>query len=234
MPSKENYFTESSKKIFLILTALIVLFLIVGCEEEVAYETSSEQQPECKAGGRKFCTTDEGYTGFRSCEDGFYSEECFVASLDDCATRKDELSNLCCKADDGDIYACNEKTTFKPGEYIILKVNLQKALEQSGLGINAYKVCAFSQLLPTETETPEHYKKHTEFSDDQIGCSSVLDANEFHQITINGIVPDTIGRAKLIEVRIYPETVDLTTAQLAKENIALSTLVFSFEVGINA
>lgn len=222
----------------LIIVMLILSLSIILMKERYNYKEkikSSLQQPpsaECSAHEKKQCTSSEGYQGYMSCENGTYSQKCFIASLDDCRVTKNQLSAVCCKASNGAVYDCNEKTDFKAGDYVILKVNLQEARRQSNTYMRFYKACLFSKLAAADSEIPDHYIKDTAFYNNEVGCSKTFNADDFHQAAASGFVPSANGRVLLSEIRLYPNTTVLNNGQDAVDNIVVSSLVFKFEVNV--
>ena len=125
MLSKESHLRGNTRKIFLIFTVFIVLLVITGCGKK---EVDSELEAECNSGERAPCTNSEGYTGYMSCDNGALSSECFIINLDDCPVPENDLFNICCKNKGDSLFDCNEKTEYSPGDFVIIKVNLQKAM----------------------------------------------------------------------------------------------------------
>ena len=227
----------------LIIVMLILSLSIILMKERYNYKekikNSLQDQhpspilnPECSAGEKKQCISNEGYQGYMPCENGAYSQKCFIASLDDCKITIGKLSAVCCKDKSGLIYDCNEKTNFKPSDYVIIKTNLQMVLQQSSVNLDTYKACAFSNLITAESEVPEHYKPDTMFYTPTVGCSRAFDAKDFHQAVFAGFVPEASSRIVLSEVRVYPANTVLANSQDAENNKGISTSVFKFEVNV--
>lgn len=219
----------------LIVVIVVLIFLVLSMTAKKHYSEKNIQNlltPECSAGEKKQCISDEGYQGYMACENGFYSEKCFIASLDDCRVAKNQLQAVCCKGKTGLIYDCSEKTEFRAGDYVIVKTNLQKALQGSNVNLDSYKACTFTKLLVTGSEVPSHYVPGTAFYSQDVGCSTEFNANNFHQAAVSGFVPEGNGKILLSEVRIYPAATVLQTGQDALDNIPASTSVFRFEVNV--
>lgn len=235
------------RTLLLVLALFIVLALLLPETNRlsniglIGTSASSQQEAQytkqsCDAGDKIPCTTPDGYSGFRSCDNGLYSQKCYIASLDECPINANQLASVCCRAKTGSIYACNGKTNFVQGQYVIVKTNLQMALKRSGLNISAYKACGFSKLKDAPSEVPSHYETSTEFSDTGtgVGCSPLLYSKDFHQASVDGFIPNTPGKIKIVEWRVYPDTVKLSDAADAVTKIEASTPVYTFEVNIGA
>lgn len=175
----------------------------------------------CLTGERMTCST-QGYEGYKICESGSFSE-CVIAGPDDCSVGEGQLHAACCKLRDGSIDDCTNRQRFSPGEYIMVKTNLRKAVEESGLRLSAYKACGFSKLPDMPGAVSE-----------DVACSPVLTAEEFNEGFASGFIPDAAGSVNLVEWRIYPAALELSNSADAVNNLRSSTSVFSFEVNVGA
>lgn len=232
MESKTQ-FNKSS--LIIIVIILILLVLAITAKKYYSDNNSANAQnllTKCAEGEKKQCISSEGYQGHNTCDNGFYSQTCYVASLDDCKVTESQLSVLCCKDKAGSIYNCNEKTDFNPGDYVIIKTNLKEALKQSNLNFESYKACSFSKLLTTGSDVPDHYEPGTSFSSQEVGCSKTFSAADFHQAAVAGFIPKQTGKLLLADVRVYPSNILLQTGQDALNNVDASTSVFKLEVNI--
>ena len=188
----------------------------------------------CVPGETATCEADKGFAGFRACENGRFSEKCYLASLDDCGIGAEQVSAICCMSESGSIYDCSAKEFFSAGEYVITKVNFKKALEVANAGFVYYRSCGFSRLVKADSQVPEHYKPNTELYDEQRGviCSPVFYYEDFGQGAADGFVPDSQGIMQIVEWRAYPAGTDLSSAQAALDHYNESLPIFSFEVNV--
>lgn len=225
MKAKKNFTLASS----LVVVLLIILFVFLM----QAKKSYTGQKIECQNNENAQCITPQGYTGYKTCENGAFSQ-CFVASLDDCPIKSNQLFSVCCKSKEGNLYGCNEKKDFNVGDYVIVKTNLQLALKNLGSDLDSYKTCGFSSLISGNSEVPEHYEKSTAFYDPnaQVGCSNIFYAKDFHQGSIAGFVPNAKGKIKISEWRVYPDTTELSEASDAIKNFGKSFPVFLLEVNV--
>lgn len=225
--------------ILLVIIILLSLFVFLQQTKESYTERKTPINPNepelirCQPYQRADCISAEGYKGFRVCENGILSK-CYIASLDECSIKKDQLFVVCCKSKDGNLYSCDDKRDFSPGEYIIVKTNLQMAMSNLAINLESYKACGFSSLLTAESRVTEHFQKSSAFYDEQadVGCSTLFYSKDFHQGAVSGIVPATKGKTKLVEWRIYPSNLQLSNASEALSNIDSSSSVFAFEVNV--
>lgn len=225
--------------ILLVIILILSLFVFLQQTKKSYTERKTPINPNepylvrCQPYQRTDCNSAEGYKGFRVCENGTLSK-CYIASLDECALKKDQLSAVCCKSKDGNLYSCDDKKDFSSGEYIIVKTNLQMEMSNLGINLESYKTCGFSSLLTAESRVTEHFQKSSAFYDEQadVGCSILFYSKDFHQGAVSGIVPNTKGKTKLVEWRIYPGNLQLSNASEALSNIESSSSVFTFEVNV--
>ena len=214
----------------LVALMIILSFFIFLQQTKKSY---TESAAECGNGQAASCLAADGSTGYRICRDGGYSQ-CFAVSLDGCKLDSKQLALVCCREPSGEILPCNGKTNFRPGDYVFVKTNLQKAMEASGINTESYKTCGFSSLSINYPETPGNPEKTTEFYDGAAltGCSGLFYSAQFHQGTTAGFIPNIRGKTKISEWRVYPETTELLTPSDAISNIDSSTAIFSLEVNV--
>lgn len=188
----------------------------------------------CSENQRVYCVTRAGIAGFRACENGRFSAQCYIANIDDCNIGPELKSNVCCTTESNVLYECNTLPSFSSGQYIIVKLNIQKAMLDAGLGWESYKICGFSKLIPTDSQVPEHFKATTAFSDSnaKVSCSSLFYTKHFHQASSDGYVPDEKGRVKLVEWRVFPSNVDVSSTEAVYQNYDKSASIFSYEVNV--
>jgi|GEM_PF-6907543 len=223
-----------------VLLVVIVIAVVIGFLLPQPSRVStiglldSSKAGGCSEGSKRECTTPEGYVGFRTCSAGIFSQQCFISNVDECTINADETYRVCCKSVSGRLFDCTEKTSFKSGEYIIVKTNLQKAIQRSGLNLDLYKACGFSKLSKAVSQVPSHYQTGTSFSnaDEGVGCSSAFSSREFHQGTIDGFIPSSVGKVRIVEWRAYPTNTDLSSSEKAFSSISRSSPVFSLEVDV--
>ena len=228
MAAKNRFILASS----LVALLLIVLFVFVFQAKKSYNENNiPEPQQKCLQSQRVECISAEGYKGFKICDNGKLSQ-CFAGSVGDCVLNQTQLSAVCCKDKDGKVYDCSEKKNFRQGDYVITKVNLQKALQQSGIGYSDYKACGFSDMSPVQTFTPKSYQHSTQFVDANVICSSVLYAKDYRDGTFTGLIPNVNGAFKLVEWRVYPSSAAISNPSDAKNQIGISKSIFSLEVNV--
>jgi len=190
-----------------------------------------EEEPGCSGVEMIDCLTSDGEPGFRVCENSHFSKTCYLVNLDECRLKEEKLYNICCLEKEKLVY-CDDKEYFKQGDYIIIKVNLQKAIEEAGVDFDPYKVCGFDVLRSeNETYVPKKYEIHSEFSGN-IGCSRLFRLKNFHHTSTHGLIPFLSGKVKLLEIRVYPAEVDVSSPEKAKENIDKSKIIFTYETNI--
>ena len=236
METKHRFYLIVLLSLILILSIFIFLQKLEKKyykETQVVINNSipAEPQIECKTNDRAECFSLHGYKGFRVCENGTFSQ-CYVGTADECFLSQNNLSTICCKNKDGKVYDCNGRTDFKSNEYVITKVNLQTALQQSKVGFSEYVACGFSELIPVEIYTPERYNSFTKFIRKDVICSSILNAKDFRSGTFIGLIPDVDHTIKLIEWRAYPATANILTQDDAIEKLNLSILIYTIEVNV--
>ena len=220
--------------ILLVIALLILLFIFLQQARNSYTEkkTPSQLLQECLPHQRTECTT-EGYKGFKVCEDGKFSK-CFIANLDECHINPSQLYSVCCKSKDGILSSCNDKKEFTAGEYVIIKTNLQMALNKSGVKLDSYKACGFSNLVQVNSKIAEHYQKDTSFNDQKanIGCSNTFYQKDFHQGAAAGFIPQSKGKTRLVEWRAYPKEATVSSPSEALSQLSSSYSVFTFEVNV--
>ena len=170
--------------------------------------------------------------GFRVCENDYWSEKCYLASIDDCKIKKGNLYNVCLLDEkSGKLIYADDKESFSPGQIIIIKVDLKKAMEEKGLKFDPYKVCSLSNFKEADVYVPGHYS-HTALEDRKEGitCSDALDLKYPHYLADYTLVPD-FGKINIV-IRAWPANFDLSTIEKVKKNINQSKIIFAYEAKI--
>jgi hypothetical protein len=108
---------------------------------------------------------------------------------------KDLDFSLCCLDLKNIIYQC-DKTSFSPGEYIGLHVNLQKLAKD----YSSYYACFFSDLPIRETVYPKKYKNPTS---SPFLCSQLFQQKDYHHFALSGFVLDKPGQYTIMRIWLF-------------------------------
>lgn len=230
------------KRVVFVVVILVILFGIyfvltpqqtqIGTNGKAGWETSGQigvgETCECdKANEKVACTTASGYSGTKTC-DGCHYGDCYVASLDDCLLTPDRDYVICClsQGSSGDLVYCNDKREFNAGDYVIIKVDLDKAMRENNVDYDPYKACSFEKIIAQEeTELPEHYEKGT--------CSNAFYLKDERFYAGGGYVPDTTGSMEILKLMAFPAALDLSTPDKISENLDSGTEIFSLKINIS-
>jgi hypothetical protein len=108
---------------------------------------------------------------------------------------KDLDYSLCCLNSENLIYQC-DKTSFSPGEYIGLQVNLQKLAKN----FPSYYACFLSDLPVRETVYPAKYGNPT---NPPFFCSKLFEQRDYHHLALSGFILDKPGQYTIMRIWLF-------------------------------
>lgn len=186
---------------------------------------------ECFADQTLPCTTDLGFSGVKRCLDGCKFSDCELKlDIEDCKL-KEGLFNLCCFEDDVLGY-CDDKTTFKPKEQVIIIVNITEAIKQKGFNFDTYQVCEKSHISQEGMSYSQSVSPTTLFIEKDgeytYACSSILGMDWPRKSIVGGILPDKKGDVILLELYIFTNTKFKNVEEL-KANLDKGQVLFSLK-----
>lgn len=174
-----------------------------------------------------YCMTSLGVLGAHYCIDGEKTDCVLELQLSSCNTRDGKLINIC-RYDDNELRIGVNPDNLRANEIIILDLNLQKAVLDSGLEIEDYFVCDKTDIKEIdEIYVPPIYEEPERF--EGLACSHKFNVNDYHHLILYGIL-DKTGKVNLAEVYLFEQ--DFGTTQEFYENLDKSTEIFSLEVDI--
>ncbi len=204
---------------YVIYTIIIlgVLFTLLAC-------SNGFFKKECEP---QYCMTSLGILGINDCIDGEKTGCVLQVQLSSCHTRDGKLTKIC-RYDNSGLKIGVNPDNLRANEFIILDVNLQKAVLDSGLEIEDYFVCYKTDIKESdEIYVPPVYYASEKFNG--LSCSLKLNVNDYHHLVLYGIL-DKTGKVNLAEVYLFEE--EFGTTQEFYENLDKSTAIFSLEVDI--
>jgi hypothetical protein len=114
---------------------------------------------------------------------------------------------ICCKDERGMIYLCNDKKTFKPGEYIGIQIDVRKLNNNY---FSKYYVCAYSNFPIRDAPLPKDYdKKNVQAMEisgyESFTCSKFHFSEDYSHLALSGYVEPERGDFILAKVWLFPE-----------------------------
>lgn len=118
----------------------------------------------------------------------------FVDDCENIMLKEDLTYAICCLSPENKIYRC-DKTSFKPGEYIGIQINLQKLNNP----FPNYYTCVFTDLPIYQTIYPLKYKFVSEqkLLEPAFVCSPLFYSNDYHHQALSGFISNKQGSFSL-------------------------------------
>lgn len=163
------------------------------------------------------------YTGYNYLENEKtirYVDECERALL---SSNRNYV--ICCQDNYGEMYLCNDKRVFEPGEYVGIQVNLQKLNKY----FDPYYTCVYTNFPISMVSMPKRYQGslYEEISNyEAFTCSKLFYQNEYHNIATAGYVVDMPGIYDIVKIWFFPNG-NYSTVDDFKNNMDKSVLAFT-------